>query len=155
MAAFEASDCTTISYKRLPSGKEVLLDFYPPGPETSGDASPIKTIPAIVFFHGGNLILGNRRLFFPAWLKSTCTFDTNLIEFEFFLSVIQNVQIRWVTHLFLLTISSCYPVPDMISWKIFKMSSSSSRKIILRTRRQPSRSILRKSLSLVEAQEDF
>jgi len=68
MATFEdSSDCTTISYKRLPTGKEVLLDFYPP--ETSGDASPIKTIPAIVFFHGGGLILGNRRLFFPAWLQ--------------------------------------------------------------------------------------
>lgn len=82
MATFEASsDCTTISYKRLASGKEVLLDFYPP--ETSGDdldISQIKTIPAIVFFHGGNLILGNRRLFFPAWLQSMSIFDTNFIE---------------------------------------------------------------------------
>jgi acetyl esterase/lipase len=69
MATFETfSDCTTISYKRLSTGKEVLLDFFPP--EISGDASPIKTIPAIVFFHGGGLILGNRRLFFPAWLQS-------------------------------------------------------------------------------------
>ena len=79
MATLEASSgCTTISYKHLASGKEVLLDFYPP--ETSGDAlaSPIKTIPAIIFFHGGNLILGNRRLFFPAWLQSMCTFDTNI-----------------------------------------------------------------------------
>ena len=113
MATFEASsDCTTISYKRLPSGKEVLLDFFPP--ETSEDGSPIKTIPAIVFFHGGGLILGNRRLFFPAWLQSMCTFDTNLVEIDI-LIVIQNVQIRWVTHLFLLTISFCCPVPDMIS----------------------------------------
>ncbi|KAF8815572.1 alpha/beta-hydrolase [Phlegmacium glaucopus] len=66
MTTYEAS-YTTLSYKRLPSGKEVLLDFYPP--KISGDASPIKTIPAIIFFHGGGLIMGNRREFFPAWLQ--------------------------------------------------------------------------------------
>ena len=81
MATFEASSgCTTISYKRLPSGKEVLLDFYPP--ETAGDASLIKTIPAIVFFHGGNLILGNRQTFFPAWLQSMYIFDTSFVEID-------------------------------------------------------------------------
>ncbi|KAF8815570.1 alpha/beta-hydrolase [Phlegmacium glaucopus] len=67
MTTYEASSCTTLSYKRLPNGKEVLLDFYPP--QTSGDAPPIKTIPAIVFFHGGGLMMGNRRDFFPAWLQ--------------------------------------------------------------------------------------
>ena len=67
MATYEAP-CITLSYKRLPNDKEVLLDFYPP--ETSGTAAPISKIPAIVFFHGGGLLLGNRRFLFPAWLKS-------------------------------------------------------------------------------------
>ena len=59
---------TTLSYKRLPNDKEILLDFYPP--ESSGSSSVIKTIPATVFFHGGGLLVGNRRLHFPAWLQS-------------------------------------------------------------------------------------
>jgi hypothetical protein len=59
---------TTLSYKRLPNDQEILLDFYPP--ESSGSTSAVKTIPAIVFFHAGGLIVGNRRLIFPAWLQS-------------------------------------------------------------------------------------
>ncbi|KAF8150740.1 Alpha/Beta hydrolase protein [Crassisporium funariophilum] len=53
--------CVTLSYKRLPNDKDVLLDFYPP--MTSGDP-PIKKVPAVVFF-----ITGNRRFFFPTWLQ--------------------------------------------------------------------------------------
>ena len=65
MATYKS--CTTLSYKHLPNDKEILLDFYPPeSPWSTG----IKTIPAIVFFHAGGLIMGNRRYFFPAWLQS-------------------------------------------------------------------------------------
>ena len=67
-----SSQCTTLSYKRLINDKEVLLDFYPPSISTSGSASTIRieTIPAIVFFHAGGLMMGNRRFGFPAWLQS-------------------------------------------------------------------------------------
>ncbi|KAF8150739.1 Alpha/Beta hydrolase protein [Crassisporium funariophilum] len=61
------ASCTTLSYKCLTNDKEVLLDFYPP--ETSGNAPPIIKVPAVVFFHAGGLILGNRRFLFPTWLQ--------------------------------------------------------------------------------------
>ena len=67
------SSYTTLSYKHLPKDKEVLLDFYPP--EKSGSPLLATKIPAVVFFHVGGLIMGNRRILFPAWLQSMYIFQ--------------------------------------------------------------------------------
>ena len=67
------SSYTTLSYKHLPKDKEILLDFYPP--EKSASPLSASKIPAIVFFHAGGLIMGNRRIFFPAWLQSVYIFS--------------------------------------------------------------------------------
>lgn len=34
-------------------------------------------IPAVVYFHGGGLVVGNRRSWFPEWLHSQCFFQFN------------------------------------------------------------------------------
>ena len=51
------------------------LDVYPPnspanGLFTSGDDS--VEVPAVVYFHGGGLVNGNRKSWFPEWLFSEC-----------------------------------------------------------------------------------
>ncbi|KAF8151518.1 Alpha/Beta hydrolase protein [Crassisporium funariophilum] len=63
------ASCTTLPYKRLSSDEEVLLDFYPP--EISDSVSPIMKVPAVVFFHAGGLMMGNRRFLFPSWLQKS------------------------------------------------------------------------------------
>ncbi|KAF9783255.1 Alpha/Beta hydrolase protein [Thelephora terrestris] len=40
------------------------LDFYPPTSPADGDAG----VPAIVYFHGGGLVVGDRKSWFPGWL---------------------------------------------------------------------------------------
>ncbi|TFK34731.1 Alpha/Beta hydrolase protein [Crucibulum laeve] len=61
MAAFQ-----TLQYKSLKDGTPVLLDIYPPTRVSNNSA----TVPAVVYFHGGALIVGNRRDGIPTWLLS-------------------------------------------------------------------------------------
>ena len=46
----------------------IHLDVYPPSLPKDA-VSP--SVPAVVFFHGGGLSVGNRRSWFPRWLKGT------------------------------------------------------------------------------------
>ena len=48
------------------------LDVYPPDPHsnrtsTSGDDG--VGVPAVVYFHGGGLLVGDRKSWFPEWLR--------------------------------------------------------------------------------------
>ena len=69
---------TTLCYKRLDPGSDLslYLDIYHPSwnkrdPELTTDhCSDVLLVPAVVYFHGGGLTVGNRNSWFPNWLKS-------------------------------------------------------------------------------------
>ncbi|KAI9058266.1 alpha/beta-hydrolase [Trametes sanguinea] len=64
-----SSDALTFVYKVV-GGIDVHLDLYPPHrlPAT-GSAE----VPALIYFHGGALTVGNRRSWFPTWLHKRVT----------------------------------------------------------------------------------
>ena len=80
---------TTLCYKRLDPGSDLplYLDIYHPSWKkselTTGHCSDFL-VPAVVYFHGGGLTVGNRNSWFPHWLKSqsntTCQHETRLIN---------------------------------------------------------------------------
>ncbi|KAG1791828.1 Alpha/Beta hydrolase protein [Suillus plorans] len=61
----------TFSYKEV-DGIRVLLDVYLPPDDVDQQFSQqvIQYRPAVVYFHGGGLTVGNKRSWFPTWLKS-------------------------------------------------------------------------------------
>ena len=71
---------TTLCYKRLSqgSGLPLYLDIYHPSlKKPDSEESDLTTdrcsdflVPAVVYFHGGGLTVGNRNSWFPNWLKS-------------------------------------------------------------------------------------
>ncbi|KAL0949811.1 hypothetical protein HGRIS_009846 [Hohenbuehelia grisea] len=61
---------TTVQWKTIDSGQHIQLDLYPPS-ITSGTSS--RKVPAVVYFHGGGLTVGNRTSWFPSWLQRRVT----------------------------------------------------------------------------------
>ncbi|KAG2106542.1 Alpha/Beta hydrolase protein [Suillus discolor] len=61
----------TFIYKEV-DGIRVLLDVYlpPDGADQQFAQQVTQYHPAVVYFHGGGLTVGNRRSWFPTWLKS-------------------------------------------------------------------------------------
>ena len=63
----------TFPYKTV--GKTpLLLDVH--APEQHGDNASSEgahVVPALVYFHGGGLTVGNRKSWFPHWLKGAST----------------------------------------------------------------------------------
>lgn len=61
----------TFTYKEV-DGIRILLDVYLPPDEVTVDQQFTRQVtrPAVVYFHGGGLTVGNRRSWFPTWLKS-------------------------------------------------------------------------------------
>lgn len=61
----------TLVYKQV-SGLDLQVDIYPPSLSSPGidtDAA-IEEAPAVLFFHGGGLTVGNRTSWFPYWMQS-------------------------------------------------------------------------------------
>ncbi|KAG6919244.1 hypothetical protein DXG01_008040 [Tephrocybe rancida] len=50
---------------------DINLDVYPPAFVTGNDTK--STVPAVVYFHGGGLTVGNRGSWFPTWLHNRTT----------------------------------------------------------------------------------
>ena len=78
------STSTTVAYKKL-RDLSLYIDVYPPTPKPDGP------VPAVVYFHGGGMTVGDRASWFPIWLHSpffpsrifmhitlTRTWDSNL-----------------------------------------------------------------------------
>ncbi|KAK7690067.1 hypothetical protein QCA50_006713 [Cerrena zonata] len=62
------SDPVTLSYKRVGT-LSIHLDVFLPSRAVSNEKPTKATIPAVVYFHGGGLTVGNRGSWFPHWLK--------------------------------------------------------------------------------------
>ena len=76
---------TTLCYKRLDQGSDLPLHLdihHPswknPDPELTADHCSDFLVPAVVYFHGGGLTVGNRNSWFPNWLKSQCNNIANM-----------------------------------------------------------------------------
>ncbi|RPD62312.1 alpha/beta-hydrolase [Lentinus tigrinus ALCF2SS1-7] len=61
----------TFVYKHDLGHQPIHVDIYPPSrPQATTATSPC---PAVVYFHGGSLTVGNRRSWFPTWLHKRVT----------------------------------------------------------------------------------
>jgi len=58
----------TLEYKKINGSEPVLMDVYSPSRLTPNKG--VISLPIVMFFHGGALTAGNRRSYFPHWLKS-------------------------------------------------------------------------------------
>ncbi|KAA1475601.1 alpha/beta-hydrolase [Dentipellis sp. KUC8613] len=70
---------TTIVYKQV-DNISLFLDFYPPqdttnrdGDSSSGSHDYASPVPALIYFHGGGLTVGDRKSWFPTWLYERVT----------------------------------------------------------------------------------
>ena len=68
---------TTLCYKRLDQGSNLplYLDIYHPSWKPDSELTTNCSeflVPAVVYFHGGGLTVGNRNSWLPNWLKSQC-----------------------------------------------------------------------------------
>ena len=78
-------DPITLVYKTIPipgpeaDGEQLEiplhLDVYPPEKPWHSDDTSIPgndrvEVPAVVYFHGGGLLAGNKKSWFPEWLRS-------------------------------------------------------------------------------------
>jgi acetyl esterase/lipase len=61
---------STIPYKQL-GDLTLYIDVYPPT-TTIIDPGPV---PAVVFFHGGGMTVGDRTSWFPTWLCSPYSYS--------------------------------------------------------------------------------
>ncbi|KDR82927.1 hypothetical protein GALMADRAFT_859394 [Galerina marginata CBS 339.88] len=60
----------TMHYKNLQDSPPISLDVYFPSTDTEvGSIGDASLIPAVIYFHGGGLTVGNRGSWFPAWLQ--------------------------------------------------------------------------------------
>jgi hypothetical protein len=61
----------TLVYKQV-SGLDLQVDIHPPwlSPPGIDTDSAIEEAPAVLFFHGGGLTVGNRTSWFPYWMQS-------------------------------------------------------------------------------------
>jgi carboxylesterase type B len=55
---------TTVAYKKI-GDLTLYIDVYPPTPKSD------VPVPAVVYFHGGGMTVGDRASWFPTWLHST------------------------------------------------------------------------------------
>lgn len=68
--------CGCFAYKRVRTSRssiDIGLDVYPPAFLPSNSDIIIPKVPAVVYFHGGGLSVGNRRSWFPSWLQKCVT----------------------------------------------------------------------------------
>ncbi|KAF8073983.1 Alpha/Beta hydrolase protein, partial [Lyophyllum atratum] len=66
------SNFVTLSYKQVPTSLnpiDIQLDIYPPAFTPNGTHTAIPSVPAVIYFHGGGLTVGNRQSWFPDWLQ--------------------------------------------------------------------------------------
>ncbi|KAI0260665.1 alpha/beta-hydrolase [Gloeopeniophorella convolvens] len=57
---------TTVAYKQV-GDLTLYIDVYPPATTSEG------AVPAVVFFHGGGMTVGDRKSWFPTWLHKRTT----------------------------------------------------------------------------------
>lgn len=63
-------DCIDVCYKKV-GDVPIHLNVYPPElleEQAAGNASAPR-LPAVCYFHGGALCVGNRTTWFPEWMK--------------------------------------------------------------------------------------
>ncbi|KAF8625945.1 hypothetical protein AX17_006671 [Amanita inopinata Kibby_2008] len=67
MCMAKSSEYLSFTYKSLQDGTPVYLSLYPP--TSVGSCSTLDNVPAIIYFHGGGLTVGDRNSWHPTWLQ--------------------------------------------------------------------------------------
>ena len=62
----QRKESLTFTYKVV-EYHPILFDIY--HPRLSSGSHEMITVSAVVYFHGGGLTVGNRKSWFPLWLK--------------------------------------------------------------------------------------
>lgn len=91
-------DCLTFVYKHDVNNQPIHVDIYPP--LSTPARSDTSACPAVVYFHGGSLTVGNRQSWFPSWLHSAfhaCQFTPYHGSFEVGLWAYLNSHLERVT----------------------------------------------------------
>lgn len=66
------SGCVSIPWKEVKGEEAMLLDLYLPEIHLGPDAQTrLPQIPAVIYFHGGGMTVGDRKSWFPLWLQRT------------------------------------------------------------------------------------
>ncbi|KAL1950706.1 hypothetical protein VTO73DRAFT_5830 [Trametes versicolor] len=65
-----SGDAFTYAYKHV-DGQPVHIDVYPP--QQAAPSEILAPLPAVIYFHGGALTVGNRQSWFPTWLHRRVT----------------------------------------------------------------------------------
>ena len=63
-------DVVSLVYKHLSDGTPMHFSVYPPTPSKDRHSA----VPALIYFHGGGLVVGNRYSWHPEWLQSKSPF---------------------------------------------------------------------------------
>ena len=71
-SAIDSFKRLTFVYKEL-NDISLQLDVYPPAVSARPNSTDTKKCPAVVYFHGGGLTVGNKESWFPHWLYSAYT----------------------------------------------------------------------------------
>lgn len=72
-----SGDIFTYAYKHV-DGQPVHIDVYPPLQAAFSEI--LAPLPAVIYFHGGALTVGNRQSWFPTWLHREHLFPSHLSE---------------------------------------------------------------------------
>ena len=71
MEVTNGDEVVTVCYKVLNDNIPILLNAYLPSKEAcTSTCPPGSEFPAVIYFHGGGLTVGNKESWFPTWLKS-------------------------------------------------------------------------------------
>ncbi|KAF4590205.1 hypothetical protein EYR40_009396 [Pleurotus pulmonarius] len=64
------SGCISIPWKEIEGQALISLDLYPPETRliSESETGPSR-IPAVIYFHGGGMTVGDRKSWFPSWLQ--------------------------------------------------------------------------------------
>jgi len=69
MEVTNGDEVVTVCYKVLNDNIPIFLKAYLPSKEACA-SPPGGEFPAVIYFHGGGLTVGNKESWFPTWLKS-------------------------------------------------------------------------------------
>jgi hypothetical protein len=95
---------TTFPYKYV-GNEAIYLDVYPPPVASRNNHT--HAVPTVVYFHGGGLTVGNRRSWFPEWLKRQSELDLWSQEFDVD-SSLKGASMKLVTFSYLQTTGSSF-----------------------------------------------
>src|SRR5689334_11366274 len=87
----------TLPYRKTVKGDDVLIDVYPPPYITSAaDTSVAPKIAALVYFHVGGIVVGNRKSFLPPWIMSRFSLNSVTESINSLINLVRSCSCCWL-----------------------------------------------------------